>query len=65
MNVTITCPKLEKSTTIPREKLRKIMIENWGFNQGKADSNLIFLEMAPHKLTIQTPNGELHIQALG
>jgi hypothetical protein len=65
MTITITSEKLNKKTSISREYLRKIMIERWGWNQGKADSHLIFLEMRPHVLTIETPQGELKLQAIG
>lgn len=64
MTITITSEALGKQTKITREQLRKIMIENWNWEQSKADSHLIFLEMHPHVLTIQTPKGELKLQAL-
>ena len=64
MTITITSEALGKKSNISREQLRKIMIENWKWSESKADSHLIFLEMHPHVLTIQTDKGEIKLQAI-
>lgn len=65
MQITISSETLGKKSTISRETLRKIMIEVWRWEQPKADSHLVALEMSPNTLTIPTDNGDIILQALG
>ena len=59
--ITATCQQLGKKSTFSREFVRKIMIESWGWDQGKADSHLIMLEMGK-SVTIESPKGNLILE---
>ena len=61
MMITATCQQLGKKSTLTREFVRKIMINSWGWDQGKADSHLIMLEMGK-SVTIESPKGTLTLE---
>lgn len=61
MKIIAHCEEQKRNQTFSREFVRKAMIESWGWDQSKADSHLIMLEMGK-SVTIESPNGVLVLE---
>lgn len=60
MKIKATCHTIGKHSIVSREFLRKAML-TWGWDQGKADSHLIALEIGK-SVSIETPKGTLLLE---
>lgn len=60
MKIKATCQQIGKQSIVSREFLRKSMLI-WGWDQCKADSHLIALEIGK-SVSIDTPKGTLLLE---